>query len=145
MYNILKMRITTGGVKLDEIQGRIKRLYANGDLTTAQMEELLELSQTKADPNAERPEILDMIKSLTERVDALEKKHESNTDTDGENGEAETWKPWDGISNKYQYDAVVSHNGKLWRSVFNGQNVWEPGAAGTASLWVEHTEVTGNA
>lgn len=139
MYNILKAKITTGGVKLDEIQTRIKRLYATGDLTTGQMEELLELSQQKADPNVERPEVLAMLQSLSARVEALEKKLASTPDTEGD-PQAEVWAPWDGISNKYQYDAVVSHNGKLWRSVFNGQNVWEPGAIGTESLWVEYTE-----
>ena len=137
MYNILKMRITTGGTPLAEIQDRVKRLYANGDLTTAQMEELLELSQVKADPETERPEILDMLKSLSERVEALEKKQASNPDTQPEIAENEAWKPWDGISNKYQINSVVSHNGKTWKSVFAGQNVWEPGTPGTESLWVE--------
>ena len=137
MYNILKMRITTGGTPLAEIQDRVKRLYANGDLTTAQMEELLELSQMKADTNAERPEIMDMLKSLSERVEALEMKQASNPDTEGETAENEAWKPWDGISNKYQINSVVAHNGKVWKSVFAGQNVWEPGTPGTESLWVK--------
>ena len=137
MYNILKMRITTGGTPLAEIQDRVKRLYANGDLTTAQMEELLELSQVKADTNAERPEIMDMLKSLSDRVEALEKNQASNPDTEGETAEVEAWKPWDGIGDKYQINSVVSHNGKIWKSVFAGQNVWQPGTPGTENLWVE--------
>lgn len=137
MYNILKTNILMGGTRLGDVQNRIKRLYATGDLTDGQMEELMELSQQKANPEAERPEILDMLKSLSDRVEALEKKQASNPNTEGETAENEAWKPWDGISNKYQYDAVVSHNGKLWRSVFNGQNVWEPGTPGTKNLWVE--------
>lgn len=145
MYNILKMKITTGGEKLTEIQNRIKRLYATGDLTDGQMEELMELSQQKANPEAERPELPEILRSLTERVEVLEKKMASTSVPEEEAPHIEAWKPWDGISNKYQHGAVVSHNGKLWRSVFNGQNVWEPGTVGTASLWVEHTEVTGNA
>lgn len=140
-YDILKKRINAGGEKLGEIQEVIKRFYANGDLTVGQMEELIELSQQKADHNAERPETMEMLRSLAERVEALEKKLASDTGTEGEAAENEAWKPWDGISNKYQRYAIVSHNGKLWQSVFEGQNVWEPGAVGTESLWVEYEEV----
>ena len=46
------------------------------------------------------------------------------------------WKPWDGISKDYAYGAIVSHNGQLWESVYNGQNVWEPGSGD--SLWIKH-------
>ena len=144
-YDILKKRINAGGEKLGEIQEIIKRFYANGDLTVGQMEELIELSQQKADHNAERPEYLSMLQSLAVRVEALEKKLASAPGEDGNEAEGETeteaWHPWDGISNKYQKDAIVSHNGKLWQSVFEGQNVWEPGAVGTESLWVEYEEV----
>ena len=82
MYNILKMRINTGGTPLAEIQDRVKRLYANGDLTTAQMEELLELSQLKANPEAERPELPEILRSLVERVEALEKKIKESVNAD---------------------------------------------------------------
>lgn len=145
MYNILKTNILMGGTRLGEVQNRIKRLYATGDLTDGQMEELMELSQQKANPEAERPELPEILRSLTERVEVLEKKMASTSVPEEEAPNIEAWKPWDGISNKYQYDAVVSHNGKLWRSVFNGQNVWEPGTVGTERLWVEYTEVNGNA
>ena len=145
MYNTLKTNILMGGTRLSEVQNRIKRLYATGDLTDGQMEELMELSQQKANPEAERPELPEMLRSLAERVEALEKKFASGSLPEEEAPYIEAWKPWDGISNKYQPGAVVSHNGKLWQSVHNGQNVWEPGTVGTASLWVEYTEVNANA
>ena len=50
------------------------------------------------------------------------------------------WQAWDGISDKYQYGAIVRHTGKLWFSNYKGQNVWEPGAPGTETLWVEYKE-----
>lgn len=145
MYNILKTKILMGGTRLSEVQNRIKRLYATGDLTDGQLEELMELSQQKANPEAERPELPEMLRSLAERVEALEKKLESTSLPEEEAPYIEAWTPWDGVSNKYQLGAVVSHNGKLWQSVFNGQNVWAPGTAGTESLWIEYTEVTDNA
>ena len=41
-----------------------------------------------------------------------------------------------GSTNGYSKGDKVTHNGKTWESlVYN--NVWEPGAAGTESLWKE--------
>lgn len=45
-------------------------------------------------------------------------------------GEIKPWEPWDGLSDKYQPGAIVSHGGKVWESTYDGQNVWEPGAVG---------------
>lgn len=39
-------------------------------------------------------------------------------------------------TNGYASGAVVTHNGKIWKSTANN-NVWEPGITGTESLWVE--------
>lgn len=41
-------------------------------------------------------------------------------------------------TNGYASGAIVTHNGKTWQSVISN-NVWEPGATGTESLWVEVT------
>ena len=120
----------------------MKKLYALGDLTEEQLDELLTLSQKNVSADAERPEMLIMLQELAARVEAVEKKLTAQEDTETEQPEYEAWAAWDGISDKYQSGAIVSHNGKLWQSVFNGQNVWEPGTAGTESLWVEYTPET---
>lgn len=39
-------------------------------------------------------------------------------------------------TNAYAKGDRVTHNGKTWESMADG-NVWEPGAAGTEALWVE--------
>ena len=135
MYGIFKNRIAEGGYQLADIQHRMKKLYAQGDLTDDQLDELLALSQKNAAADAERPEVLQMLRNIAERVAVLEGKQ---TDPEAGTGEKpETWAAWDGISDKYQQGAIVSHNGKLWKSTFAGQNVWEPGAVGTESLWLE--------
>lgn len=148
MYEVLKSVISAGGYKLAEIQHKIKKLYVLGDLDEAQMDELLAMASGGISTDAERPETLKLIhtlagkiEALTARVKALEGGNdEGNTDA-GEDTESPVypeWKPWDGISADYQEGAVVSHNGELWQSVFNGQNVWQPGTAGTESLWVKY-------
>ena len=133
MYEVLKSVISAGGFKLAEIQRKIKKLYAVGDLTEEEMDALLSLASGGVSTDAERPEVMAMLQSLADRIAALEAKLTTGEETP----EYEAWKPWDGMSNKYQHGATVSHNGKLWQSIYEGQNVWEPGAAGTENLWAE--------
>ena len=139
MYEIVKSVISAGDYKLADIQHKIKKLFVMGDLTEKQADELLAMASQGVSVDAERPETLQMIqtlageiKTLKERVMALEGGNEEQT-------EHPAWKAWDGISKDYQKGAIVSHNGELWQSVFNGQNVWMPGAPGTESLWVKYT------
>lgn len=140
MYDVLKDVISAGGYKLSEIRYKVKKLYAIGDLTEEQMDELLALASGSISADAERPEVLEMLKALSDRIEVLEKKMISG-DGSEEPAEYEKWQPWDGISNKYQKGAIVSHNGKLWLSTFHGQNVWEPGAPGTETIWVVYKGV----
>lgn len=42
-------------------------------------------------------------------------------------------------TNPYMKGDKVSHNGKTWESLVDN-NVWEPGAVGTETLWKEVTE-----
>lgn len=46
--------------------------------------------------------------------------------------------PWEqpGSTNPYTKGDKVTHNGKTWESLVDN-NVWEPGAVGTESLWKE--------
>ena len=41
-----------------------------------------------------------------------------------------------GSTNPYMKGDQVTHNGKTWESLIDG-NVWEPGAVGTETLWKE--------
>lgn len=47
-------------------------------------------------------------------------------------------KPWEqpDSTNPYAKGDRVTHNGKTWESTVDN-NVWEPGVAGTESLWTE--------
>ena len=139
MYEIIKNVINVGGFKLADIQHKVKKLYVLGDITEEQLDELLQMASGGVSTDAERPETLAMMKKLSERMDVLEGRMDALEGTTDTGDEFPAWEPWDGISNKYQSGAIVQHNDKLWQSIFSGQNVWEPGAAGTESMWMEYT------
>jgi hypothetical protein len=147
IYDVLKSTISGGNYKLHDVQQRIKRLFVLGDLTEEQTDELLAMASGGASADAERPETLELIQALAEniialeaRVAALESGNNSGTDdtVDAEQPLYKPWKPWDGISKDYQKGAIVSHNGELWQSAFDGQNVWEPGEIATGILWLKY-------
>lgn len=131
MFNIIKTAIANGGYKLADIRDKIQRMYVRGMLTEANMQELLDMASNNVSAEAERPDVLEMLRSLSERVEALENRKDSPD-------EYEAWMPWNGISDKYQYGAIVRDEGKLWISTFRGQNVWRPGTPGTESFWAEY-------
>lgn len=140
MFNVIKSAISAGGYKLTEIQNKIRKFYMMGNLTEAELDELLALASDGVSVDAERPETLTLIQNLAAEIEALKARVQALEG--GENPEQpdqpeyEEWKPWDGISNKYQKGAVVSHKGKVWESIFEGQNVWEPDTIGTEAMWV---------
>lgn len=135
MYELIKSIILAGGYKLEEIQHKVQKMYILGTITESQMDELFALASAGVSTDAERPETLAMFQAMSQRIDGLEERLVALEGKEPEPEEYEEWKPWDGVSNKYQPGAIVRHNGKLWESTFNGQNVWEPGAPGTESLW----------
>lgn len=146
MYKVMKSVISAGGYKLADIQYKVKKMYAMGDLTEEQMDELIRMASGGVSIDAERPELLAMIQTIAKDVEALKacvKALESgnvevNPD-EGEQAEHPAWKQWDGISKDYIKGAIVSHNGELWESVYDGQNVWEPGAV-DERFWVKYVD-----
>lgn len=54
-------------------------------------------------------------------------------------GEVPVWVQPTGAHDAYNKGDKVKHGGKTWESLVDA-NVWEPGAAGTESLWSEVTE-----
>lgn len=151
MLTLIKNTINSGQYKFIDLQQKLARLYAMGNITEAELDELLALAAEKANPDAERPELLNLIKSLSGKVAALTacveelsarlKKLETGgvTDYEEENAcEYPDWELWDGLSDQYQPGTIVSHKGLLWKSTFNGQNVWEPGVVDDR-FWVKYS------
>lgn len=145
MYNSVKAQISYGKFSVQDMQRRIKKLYALGEFSEEQLDELYSLIAQKANPETERPETLKLIKTLFEqlgvladRVKALESGNSEGGTDEGGTGEYHDWEPWDGLSDKYQPGAIVNHLDQLWQSVYTGQNVWEPGVV-DERFWIRYT------
>lgn len=134
MLDLIKNTIRSGRFKYLDLQQKIARLYAMGNISAAELDELLALAAEKASPDAERPEMLALVQTLSRKVDALAaevaalRAGTSGGDGVGDSCEYPVWQPWDGLSDKYQPGSIVSHKDQLWESMYPGQNVWEPGA-----------------
>ena len=139
MYETFLSIITSGDYKLPDITKKINTMWITGNLTDDHRDNLLSQAAEHLDPETERPENIEMLEKLAERITDLEQRLAKLEGKTEETGYPE-WVPWDGLSDNYQNGAIVAHNGKLWKSTHVGQNVWEPGTTGTESLWVEVTE-----
>lgn len=134
IYDILKNVIESGEYRLSDMTGRIDTVWAEGKLTDAQRTELHALTQSRLTPDSEAPTLTAQVAALTARMADMEARLTA-LEGGGTAEEWPAWEPWDGVSDRYQHGAQVTHNGYHWRSTYAGQNVWEPGAAGTETLW----------
>lgn len=71
MKNFIKSLIESGNYVLEEIESKIKKLYLLGDLTEADMEELLALAANNVD-NSAQIDLFAKIVDLEHRIIALE-------------------------------------------------------------------------
>ena len=151
MYEIIKSVIEGGVFKLNDLPNKIDTLWVGGKLTDEERENLFSLMSEHLNPATEAPqdyellarqiaELKETVSSLSDRITVLEG---GETEPEEPTGVAiPEWEPWDGISDQYQYGAVVTHNGKYWQNVLLGQqNVWEPESAGVdGRYWKEITK-----
>ena len=145
MYEIIETAILTGGYDLHAMASKIDALYAADRLTAEEWQKLRKLCLDHLKPEDTRPELQQQLEYLAARVTAAEARLDAlEAGQSGETGgeaDYEDWvQPIAGLTDKYQQGAIVRHNGKLWQSKFQGQNVWEPGALGTELLWVKYTQ-----
>lgn len=73
MRKFLESVINTGNYKLSDMENRIKRLFATGDLSEQDMVELLDLAAEKAD-DGKQIDVSAVLGDLEARVAALESK-----------------------------------------------------------------------
>lgn len=73
MYEYVKNYLSTSDYNYDDVEDRIKKLYASCDLTEAEKDELLALAAEKVN-NAAQVDIFAMVVDLEHRVRALETK-----------------------------------------------------------------------
>lgn len=156
MYDILKNKITSGNFTVSSMTETINTLYADGELTKEQRDELLQLMPSHSDPMSEAPEVKElyerMLKEVTDLKETVKKQDERiwKLEHPGEEPEepepgvtVPTWYPWNGINTDwYQYGDVVQHNEKYWLDMLKGMiNTWEPGTPGVDDrYWKEITK-----
>ena len=142
MYEIVKNVITSGDFKLADMSRKIDTLWIQSDITEEQRTELIALMKEHLNPETEKPEQEELYKQLLAKYEKMDERI-----TRIENGgvapeppvgvEIPAWEPWDGISDRYKYGAVVTIDQKYYISCHQGQNTWMPGSMGTEGLWKE--------
>lgn len=154
MFDVIKSVIERGLFRVNDISTKIDTLWAESKLTDDQREELYSLIVSHLNPANEYPELEvrlarleDRLSQIETRVAVIEDKPVVDDDDDKPSTPAlpegvEVWEPWDGISNKYQFGAIVLHDGVYYKNVLVGQqNVWEPGSPGIDEhYWVVISE-----
>ena len=147
MYDIIKNIIENGIFRVSDLTNKIDTLWAESKLSDDERSLLVQMMTDHLNPNSEAPELKEMYERLEARVATQEeevKKLKGEEPGGGEEGTVTVpaWEPWDGISDKYKYGAVVTHNGKYFLDVLQGmQNTWEPESAGVDErYWKEITK-----
>lgn len=147
MYDIIKNIIQNGMFKVSDLTTKIDVLWAESKLSDDERNELVQMMTDFLNPSTEAPDPKDLYERLEARVIVLEgaaKKLQSSGEEEPEPGEIviPAWVPWDGISDNYQYGAVVTHSDKYWQNMLQDvRNTWEPGAVGVDDrYWKEITK-----
>lgn len=148
MYDIIKNIIENGTFRVNDFTNKIDTLWAESKLTDDERNQLVQMMTDHLNPASEAPEPKEMYERLEARVSTLEAEVQALKGEEPGGGEESgtvtvpAWEPWDGISNKYQYGAVVTHNGKYFLNVLQGmQNTWEPESVGVDErYWKEITK-----
>lgn len=142
MYEIIKAIIENGIFRVNDLTNKIDTLWAESKLSDDERNQLVQMMTDHLNPDSEAPELKDMYERLEARVSTLEAEVQALKGEEPGTVTVPAWEPWDGISDKYQYGAVVTHNGKYFLDVLQGmQNTWEPESAGVDErYWKEITK-----
>ena len=131
MFGIIKNIITNGVFRVNDLSEKIDTLWAESKLSDDERNQLIQMMTDHINPATEAPELAERIARLEERVSALENAQTKEPEEPSEGISVPAWEPWDGVSDKYQYGAVVTNIGKYWLDTLqNMQNTWEPGSPG---------------
>lgn len=133
MFETFQTIINEGGYDLADLTQRIKTLYALGELSKEEMEQLIEQAQTNAKPDDSYPPLTDRVKAIEEWMTTIEQrlsKPESGSSTDlGEPEEpADEWPEYKqptGAHDAYHVGDKITYKGKHYTCTYNGC-VWTP-------------------
>ena len=119
MFETVKTIINSGDYDLADLTQRIKTLYALGELSKEEMEQLLEQAQDNANQDAMLPDMSERVGALETRIAAVEErvgKLEAGGVEQGEPEEpADEWPEWVRPTSKdtqYNKGDKVTFNGR---------------------------------
>lgn len=132
MLETFQTIINAGGYDLADLTERIKTMYAMGELSDEEMEQLLEQAQTNAKPDDSYAPLADRVKAIEtwqreveDRLDKLETG--SSTDPEEPADEWPEYKQPPGAHDAYHVGDKITYNGKHYTCVMDGC-VWTPDA-----------------
>ena len=132
MFETFQAIINAGGYDLEDIAQRIKTMYAMGELTEDEMEQLIEHAQTNAKPDDSYAPLADRVKAIEEWETTVEErlsKLETGSSTKPEEP-ADEWpgyKQPTGAHDAYHVGDKITYNGKHYTCLMDGC-VWTPDA-----------------
>lgn len=132
MFGTVRAIINAGGYDLTGLTKRIKTLYAMGELTEDEMEQLLEQAQTNAKPDDSYAPLADRVKAIEEWEMTVEEwlsKLETGSSTEPEvpADECPEYKQPTGAHDAYHVGDKITYNGKHYTCIYDGC-VWTPDA-----------------
>lgn len=142
MYSVLKNVIMSGNFVLSDMYNKIDTMWIKGKITEEEKAELEAMLIEYQNPFTQAPELKELYMDLKARVEKLEEKVFPVEELELGEIVIEKGEPWDGVSNKYQFGAVVEHKGKCYQDMLESmQNTWEPGSVGVDErYWKEITK-----
>lgn len=133
MFATFQTIINAGGYDLADLTERIKTMYAMGEFTEDEMEQLLEQAQTNAKPDDSYAPLADRVKAIEtwqREVEARLDKLGTGSSTDPSELEepADEWPEYKqptGAHDAYHVGDKITYNGKHYTCVLDGC-VWNP-------------------
>ena len=133
MFATFQTIINSGGYDLADLTERIKTMYAMGELTEDEMEQLLKQAQNNAKPDDSYAPLADRVKAIEtwqreveERLDKLVSG--SSTDPSELEEPADEWPEYKqptGAHDAYHVGDKITYNGNHYTCVLDGC-VWTP-------------------
>lgn len=132
MLETFQIIINAGGYDLADLTERIKTMYAMGELTEDEMEQLIEQAQTNAKPDDSYAPLADRVKAIEEWETTVEERL-SKLETDSSNDFKEPADEWPeykqptGAHDAYHVGDKITYNGKHYTCAMDNC-VWTPDA-----------------
>lgn len=133
MFETVQTIINSGGYDLADLTERIKTLYALGELSKEEMEQLLEQAQTNAKPDDSYAPLNDRVKAIEEWMTTVEERlAKLESGLSAEPGEpedsADEWPEYKqptGAHDAYHVGDKITYNGKHYTCAMDNC-VWTP-------------------